>query len=305
MSRKADVSTTFPYESQYVEVLGSRMHYIEQGVGDPILFLHGNPTSSYLWRDIIPHVSVHGRCIAVDLIGMGRSDKPDLPYRFADHARYLDAFIEALGLDRVTLVVHDWGSALGFHWAHRHPERVRGIAFMEAIVAPMTWAGFPKGYKLPFKLMRTAGTGWLMLSVANVFLKQIMPKSIVRKLTAEEQAFYAAPYRTIASRKPIRQWPCEIPIEGEPADVHEVVVAYNAWLQETEIPKLLFTARPGAILRKDLVTWCREKLPNLEVIDLGKGLHYLQEDHPDAIGENIARWYVAAVQVGLRRVNSA
>jgi haloalkane dehalogenase len=241
----------------------------------------------------------------VDLIGMGKSDKPDLPYRFADHARYLDAFIEALGLDRVTLVIHDWGSALGFYWAHRHPERVRGIVFMEAIVSPMHWDAFPKEYKLPFKLMRTAGIGWLMLSVANMFIKQVMPGSVVRKLSAEEQAAYREPFRSIGSRKPVRMWPCEIPIDGEPADVHEVVVAYNQWLQETEVPKLLFAAKPGAILTQDQIAWCREKLPNLETVDLGKGLHYLQEDHPHAIGENIARWYVEAVQVGLRKAERA
>jgi len=300
-----DAHVAYPFDSKSVEVFGSRIHYVDQGVGDPILFLHGNPTSSYLWRNVIPHVSPHGRCVAVDLIGMGKSDKPDLAYRFADHARYLDGFIEALDLDRVTLVVHDWGSALGFHWARRHPERVRGVVFMEAIVAPMTWESIPKNYRLPFRLMRTTGIGWLMLSAGNVFLKQIMPRSILRELTLEERAFYHAPYRSIASRKPIRQWPCEIPIDGEPADVHEGVVAYNAWLQETEIPKLLFFARPGAILGEDLVDWCREHLTNLEVVDLGKGVHYLQEDHPDAIGEHIARWYVEAVQVGLRRVNRA
>ena len=223
---------------------------------------------------------------------------PAVPYTFADHARYLDAFIEGLGLERITLVIHDWGSGLGFHWAKRHPDRVRGIAFMEAILQPSTWAGFPKEFRLPFRMMRTPGVGFLMISVANIFVKQILPQSIVRKLTAEEMEVYSAPYPTIASRRPVRQWPTQIPIDGHPAVMHEIVSAYNAWLQQTDVPKLLLYAQPGAILTPRLVRWCRDSLKNLKTVDLGEGLHYLQEDHPRAIGQHVARWYLDTVQAG-------
>ena len=295
---ESDISSAFPFESRYADVLGSRMHYVEEGEGETVLFLHGQPTSSYLWRNIVPLVSPHARCIAPDLIGMGRSDKPDLAYDFADHARYLDAFIEGLGLERVTLVIHDWGSGLGFHWAKRHPDRVRGIAFMEAILEPSTWAGFPKEFRLPFRMMRTPGVGFLMISVANIFVKQILPQSVVRKLTAEEMEVYSAPYPTIASRRPVRQWPTQIPIDGHPAVMHEIVGAYNAWLQQTDVPKLLLHAQPGAIVTPRLVRWCQDSLKNLETVDLGEGIHYLQEDHPRAIGEHVARWYLDTVQAG-------
>ena len=291
MQPETNVSAAYPYQSHYVDVLGSRMHYIEQGEGSPILFLHGQPTSSYLWRNVIPHVSPHGRCIAPDLIGMGRSDKPDLPYQFADHARYLDAFIDALDLRDVTLVIHDWGSGLGFHWANRHTDRVRGIAFLEAIVRPLTWAGFPANFRIPFRLMRSPGIGWLMISVGNIFVKQILPQSIVRKLSREEQAFYESPFPTIKSRKPVREWPRQLPIDGTPAVMHDIVSKYSAWLQQTPIPKLMFIAKPGAIASDELVKWCKANLANLETVHLGEGLHFLQEDHPRAIGENVARWF--------------
>jgi len=287
----ATISADFPFEPHLVEVLGSKMHYVDEGEGDPVLFLHGNPTSSYLWRNIIPHVSPHARCIAPDLIGMGKSDKPKLAYRFQDHARYLDGFIEELDLKNITLVVHDWGSGLGFHYARRHPDNIKGIAFMEAIIAPMRWKEFPADYKIGFKLFRAPGTGWLMLQAMNAFIKQIMPQSIVRKLTPEEWAHYNAPYPTVASRKPIRQWPCEIPIDGTPADVHEVVASYRAWLEETDLPKLFFHAEPGGIIAAERVPEVEKAFKNMRSVGIGDGVHYLQEDNPHLIGETIAEWY--------------
>ncbi len=191
----------------------------------------------------------------------------------------------------MTLVIHDWGSGLGFHWARRHADRVRGIAFLEAIVKPVTWAGFPAGFRFPFRLMRSPGIGWLMISVGNMFLKQVLPQSIVRKLAKEEQAFYEAPFPTIKSRKPVREWPRQIPIDGTPAVMHDVVSQYSAWLQQTPIPKLMFTAKPGAIMSGEIVKWCEANLANLDTVFLGKGLHFLQEDHPHAIGESVARWF--------------
>jgi haloalkane dehalogenase len=274
-----------------VDVHGSRMYYVEEGEGAPVLFLHGNPTSSYLWRNVIPHVSGGARCIAPDLIGMGRSDKPDIDYRFFDHARYLEGFIEALGLGDVVLVLHDWGSGLGFDWARRHADRVRGLAFMEAILMPVpSWDAFPEGAREMFQAFRTPEVGWDLIAKQNVFVEQALPGSVVRKLSDEEMDAYRAPFPDEASRKPVWRWPNEIPIEGEPADVAEVVGAYSAWLQETEVPKLLFAATPGALIPAPVVEWARSALPNLEVVELGEGIHYVQEDHPEEIGRGIARW---------------
>ena len=293
MTAERSISADFPFTSRFIEVQGSKMHFIEEGEGEPILFLHGNPTSSYLWRNIIPHLTPHARCIAPDLIGMGRSDRPDLEYRFFDHSRYVDGFIEALGLENVTLVLHDWGSGLGFHYARRHATNIRALAFMESIVRPSSWSAFPKDYKVGFRLMRTPGVGWFMISVMNAFVKQILPQAIVRDLSPEETAHYEAPYPTVGSRKPVRQWPCEIPIDGKPADVHSAVADYSRWLQETDLPKLLFHASPGGITDEATLAWCRESFPNLETVDIGDGIHFVQEDNPHRIGLELARWYNA------------
>ena len=288
-----EISADFTFESRYVEIHGSKIHYIDEGAGDPVLFLHGNPTSSYLWRNIIPYLLPHGRCIAPDLIGMGKSDKPDLAYRFFDHVKYIDGFINKLNLSNITLVIHDWGSALGFDYAMRHENNIKGIAFMESLVKPMRWEDFPSDFKMGFKLMRTPRLGWFMISVLNIFITQILPKATIRKLYTEEKAHYAAPYKTVKSRRPVRQWPCEIPIDGQPADVHEIITNYNQWLQESAIPKILFFAAPGGIINEKTVEWCRQNLKNLKVVDIGAGLHYIQEDNPHLIGEELAKWYQA------------
>lgn len=285
------ISADFPFESKYVEIHGSQMHYIDEGAGDPILFLHGNPTSSYLWRNIIPYLVPHGRCLAIDLIGMGKSDKPDLGYRFFDHAKYVEGFIEKLELSALTLVLHDWGSGLGFHYAMRHESNMKGIAFMEAMVKPTMWEDFPRGNQVGFRLFRTPGIGWFMLSVMNMFLTQLMPKMIVRKLSVEENAYYGAPFKTVHSRKPIRQWPCEIPIDGQPSDVHEMMSNYSQKLQVSDLPKILFFGNPGAIINSPDVDWCKQHIKNLEVVDIGEGLHYVQEDNPHMIGRELAKWY--------------
>ena len=293
MNAEREISAEFPYDSKFVTVHGSKMHFIEEGEGDPVLFLHGNPTSSYLWRNIIPYLRPHARCIAPDLIGMGKSDRPDLGYRFFDHAPHVDGFIEAMELENVTLVLHDWGSGLGFHYARRHAGNVRALAFMESIVRPSSWSAFPKDFKLGFRLMRTPGIGWFMISVMNMFVKQILPQAIVRELGTEEKTYYGAPFSTISSRKPVRQWPLEIPIDGKPADMQAVVSDYSRWLQETELPKLLFYASPGGIIEATTLAWCRENLPNLQTVDIGEGIHFVQEDNPHLIGEELANWYQA------------
>ena len=267
------------------------MHYIEEGSGDPILFLHGNPTSSYLWRNIIPHLTPHGRCIAPDLIGMGKSDKIASNYRFADHYKFVKSFIEGLELDNITLVIHDWGSGLGFHYGMENEKKIKGIAFMESIIKPVSWSVFPKDFKMGFKLMRAPFIGWFMVSVMNVFLKQIMPKATHRPLDKEVLDTYKSPYPTIQSRKPIRQWPLEIPIDGKPVDVYKIVDQYSKKLQTSIIPKLLLHAQPGGLITQHEVAWCRDHFPNLQIVNIGPGLHYVQEDNPEAIGRAIAQWY--------------
>jgi haloalkane dehalogenase len=271
-------------------ILDSTIHYRETGTGDPIVFLHGNPTSSYLWRNVIPRLEGEGRCLAPDLIGMGESGKPEIGYRFVDHARYLDAWFDALALSRVTLVVHDWGSALGFHWASRHVERVAAIAFMEAIVKPLTWSEWPEKAREVFQGFRTAGVGEKLIFERNVFIENVLPGSILRKLTAEEMDVYRAPFRDPKSRTPVWRWPNEIPLEGEPKDVVEIVKRYGGWLTASEVPKLLLAFEPGAILGPELVDYCRGHFRNLEIRHLGPGSHFVQEDAPEAIGDAIREW---------------
>jgi haloalkane dehalogenase len=286
-----DISAEFPFESKFVEVQGAKIHYIDEGKGDPVLFLHGNPTSAYLWRNIVPHVTPIARAVAPDLIGMGRSDKPDIPYRFFDHSRYIEGFIQALDLKNITFVIHDWGSALGFNYARRHESNVKGLAFMEAILRPAKWKAFPSGFKIAFKMFRTPVVGWVLISVMNVFVRQILPKAIVRRLSDEEMARYHEPFPTWASRLPVRRWPCEIPIDGHPADVHEAVETYSQWLQQTEIPKILFYASPGGLVPHAMVKWVEKRIKNVKTVDIGKGIHYVQEDNPHQIGAELAEWY--------------
>lgn len=286
-----EISPNFPFSSKYVEVHGSRIHYIDEGAGSPILFLHGNPTSSYLWRNIIPYLVPYGRCIAPDLIGMGRSDKPDIDYRFVDHAKYVEDFIDTMDLKDITLIVHDCGSALGFHYAMRHEDNIRGLAFMEAILKIPSWDEFPKEFKIGFKLFRTPVIGWLMIVGMNIFVEQILPKAIVRDLTEEEMNTYREPYKRFRDRRPVWRWPNEIPIDGSPADVTGIVESYSRKLQESELPKLFFYGNPGGIVTAGMVKWCRKHLKNLITVDIGPGIHYLQEDNPHLIGLELATWF--------------
>ena len=240
----------------------------------------------------------HGRCIAPDLIGMGKSDKPNIDYRFIDHAAYLDQFIETLGLSNITLVIHDWGSALGFHYAQRHPDNIKAICFMEALIMPTPSYEVmgEQGGQL-FKAFRTPGIGEQMLIEQNIFIEQVLPGSVIRQFTAEEMNHYRAPFLDPAHRQPVYRWPNEVPIAGAPADVHNIVASYNQWLQETDLPKLLFYATPGAIIMEPLVGWCQQFLSNLTMIDIGPGVHYLQEDNPHLIGRELAQWVQALAPV--------
>ena len=291
-TNKKVISAAFPFESKYLDIKGSKIHYIEEGEGDPVLFLHGNPTSSYLWRNIIPYVQPQGRCIAPDLIGMGKSDNPDIDYTYAEHYDYLEKFIEKLELKNITLVLHDWGSGLGFHYANTHRDNIKGIAFMEAMVKPLTYKGMPSArLRIAFKMMRTPFIGWLMISVANMFVKKLLPDMIVRKLSQEEIDYYEMPYPTIASRKPLRVWPLEVAINEKPKHTYTIIKAYEKWLKESNIPKLFFYAYPGAIILEDTVEFINNNFSNIKSVDIGKGLHYIQEDNPHLIGEEIAKWY--------------
>ena len=287
-----EITAEYPYTPHFVEVSGSSMQYADEGEGDPILFLHGNPTSSYLWQNIIPHVTSVGRAIAPDLIGMGRSDKPDLDYRFFDHVKYLEGFIEKLGLKNITLVVHDWGSALGFYYAMRHQDNVKGLAFMEAILAPVpSWDMFPQDARELFQGFRTPGVGWDMIVNRNMFVEQVLPMAVVRELSQAEMDHYREPFKEPVSRKPVWRWPNEIPIAGEPQEVVDAVSSYNQWLKQSDLPKLLFHGSPGALVSPQMVEWTKLNLQNLDTVDIGPAIHFLQEDNPDLIGAELAKWY--------------
>jgi haloalkane dehalogenase len=266
-----------------IEVLDSEISYVDIGVGDPIVFLHGNPTSSYLWRNIIPFVSGIGRCLAPDLVGMGRSlPSPRGAYRFIDHARYLDAWFDALNLDaNVTLVLHDWGSALGFHRACRFPEQVRAIAYMEAIVTSRRWDDFPAGRDKFFRALRSAEGERLVLD-ENFFVEGVLPKSIVRTLSEVEMDHYRRPFLNRESRRPTLEWARELPIESNPADVAALVERYGNWLARSPIPKLFINAEPGALLTGRSRDLCRQ-WPNQREVTV-RGIHYVQEDSPVEIG---------------------
>ena len=279
---------------RFVEVLGHQMAYVEEGAGNTIVLLHGNPTSSYLWRSVIPHLAPLGRCIAPDLIGMGDSDKLSSTgpgaYRFVEHRRYLDAFLDALHVaGPATLVVHDWGSALGFDWAARHPDTVAAIAYMEAIVCPVTWDDWPVAAKDIFQAFRSPA-GERMILERNLFVEAVLPASIRRRLTDEEMAEYRRPFSNPGEdRRPTLTWPREIPVDGEPADVVEVVERYAAWLATSaHVRKLFVNAEPGAILTGRQRQLCRS-WPNQTEVTV-PGIHFIQEDSGDQIGAAIASW---------------
>ncbi len=289
-----DISPDYPFAPRYVEVLGARMHYVEAGAGEPILLLHGNPTWSYIWRNIIPHVTSLGRCIAPDLVGYGRSDKPPLEYRWADHVRYLDAFIEVMGLKQVVLVLHDHGSGLGFHYARRHETNVRAIAFFEAIIRPFPWEHFSTPeFRSVFRAFRTGGVGgigWQLLVDHNVFIEELLPQAAMRELSEEELDYYREPFTRPASRLPIWQFARETPIGGEPPDVWQAASSYSRWLQQSPVPKLMLVAEPGALLTAEHVAWATQSIHNLTTVNIGPGLHFLQESTPHQIGREVARW---------------
>lgn len=287
-----EISTAEP-PKKHVTIHGKRMAYVEMGTGDPIVFLHGNPTSSYLWRNIIPHVQDLGRCLAPDLIGMGDSAKLDNAgpgaYRFVDHRRYLDALLDQLGVHHnVTLVVHDWGSALGFDWANRRRKALKGVCYMEAIVRPVTWEEWPDEARGVFQGFRSEN-GEAMVLEKNVFVERVLPGSVIRPLSDEEMRVYRRPFAKAGEdRRPTLTWPREIPIDGEPKDVVGIAQAYSDWLAHSAVPKLFVNAEPGAILTGPQREFCRA-WPNQTEVTV-KGSHFIQEDSPHEIGEALRSW---------------
>lgn len=285
--------STREHPKKSVEVQGRTMTYVEMGQGDPIIFLHGNPTSSYLWRNIMPHLQGMGRCIAPDLIGMGDSDKlpdsgPDR-YRFVEHRQYLDGVLEALGVtDNAIFVIHDWGSALGFDWANRHREAMQGICYMEGIVRPVLWEEWNEASKPVFEGFRSPA-GEKMVLEKNIFVEKVLPGSVLRGLTDAEMAVYRRPFAEAGEdRRPTLTWPRQIPISGEPADVVAIVQDYSDWMAANDLPKLFVNATPGAILTGEVREFCRTWKNQTEVTV--KGSHFIQEDSPDEIGTALADW---------------
>jgi haloalkane dehalogenase len=287
------IAHVFPYQKSYWTVFGRQMAYVSSGSGDPIIFLHGNPTSSYLWRNIIPHVERCARCVAPDLIGMGDSDK--LPesgpgsYTFVKHRRYLDGLLASLGVERnAVLVGHDWGSVLAFDWARRHPSATRGLAYMEALVQPVTWDQWSEGTRTFIKRVRST-EGERMILDENLFVEWLLPARVLRQLTPAEMTEYRRPFLDAGeARRPMLSWPRQLPIEGEPADVVDIVRANGAWLAATPIPKLFVRADPGTI-SQDEIRLCRSWPNTTEVVV--RGLHFIQDDSPVEIGKALASWY--------------
>ncbi|MEM7711383.1 MAG: haloalkane dehalogenase [Pseudomonadota bacterium] len=289
-------SAEFPFEKRTAEVMGSTMAYVDEGEGPAVLFLHGNPTSSYLWRNIIPYVTDDHRAIAPDLIGMGDSGKPDIDYDYDDHAAYLSGLLDQLDLEDVVLVVHDWGSVLGMQIARNEKGtgRIRGIAFMEAGIPPAlpapSYEALGEANAQLFQMLRSP-QGEEMVLGGNFFVEEVLGKiAVATPLSEEVMENYRAPFPTPESRRPTLAWPRQVPIGGEPVETGEVIAANGEWLYSTEIPKLMFSVKPGALMPPPVVDHVRANASNLTHVALGAGVHFVQEDHPDAIGQALAEW---------------
>jgi len=300
------IAVDSPHPVRFVDIDGVRVAYTESGAGDPVVFIHGNPTSSYLWRNVVPYVAGQGRTIALDLPGMGRSAKPARALRFADQVRVFEAFVERLQLRAITLVVHDWGAAIGFDYARRHPELVKGIAFMEGVLPPV----FPQpsfeamGPEMGgmFKALKDPVKGRDMVVGQNMFIEQVLPAFVDRPLGQEEMAAYREPFRDATDREAILMWPQEIPIAGQPADVVARMEEIRRFMTSTSLPMLLLYAEPGVLVPPSLVTWYTTNLHDLETVYIGPGLHFIQEDQPAAIGRALKDWLR---RVALRRQERA
>jgi haloalkane dehalogenase len=289
------ISADYPFAPRYVEVFGSRMHYVDEGEGDPILLVHGNATWSYIWRNVIPHLTPHARCVAPDLIGFGLSDKPDIKYQWIEQAKYLEEFIRKVGLKNVTLVLNDFGISLGQLYAMHHEDNVKGIAFFEGVFK--TFKSLEEAYSPDFrplfKQFRTGGEGgegYKLLVDQNFFIEQLLPRAAGRELTEEELRRYREPFKEVRSRVPIWRFARSVPIGGEPRDVWWIMTETTDWFKRTTLPKLLFYATPGGLVTAEFVEWCRRNLQNLKVVYVGTGIHYLTESTPHVIGRELVEW---------------
>jgi len=299
MTDKKTISAAFPYDPNFQEVLGSKMHYVDEGNKNSkqtFLLLHGNPTSSYLWRNIIPYLTPLGRVVVPDLIGMGRSEKPNIDYTFKDHINYLDAFIEKLALKDIILVIQDWGSGLGFNYANQHRENVLGIAFFEAMVKVSYWKNMSDAVRPMFKKFRDPKEGYEMIVKNNFFINTMLPMMAGRELTDEEMEHYRAPYLEEKHRKPLFIWPSQISFDGVPKFTTDIVQSYNDYHKDSDTPKLMFYANPGLIINPKLAQHVIDTWRNITAIDLGEGKHYLQESHPHEIGEGIVQWFKKTIK---------
>jgi haloalkane dehalogenase len=297
---KKTISAEFPYKSQFINILESNIHYIdinkENNSETTFLFIHGNPTSSYLWRNIIPYVSPLGRTVALDLIGMGKSGKPKIEYTFQDHIEYLNKFIKKLELKNIVLIIHDWGGALGFNYAKNHSKNVKGIVFMETFAKPMEWNDLNFMARWIFKIFRHPIKGQKWNGKYNVFLRFILQASMIRKLSKQEKQTYLEPFKTIESRKPIVKFPQELPFKYEGTLNEKIAIEYFEWLKKSTIPKLLLYANPGVQIQEKQLKFYKNNLKELTTAFIGKGKHYIQEDQPENIGEAIEQWYLINLQ---------
>jgi haloalkane dehalogenase len=291
----SNVSSDYPFTSHYVTVQGSNLHYIDEGQGDVILFLHGMPSWSYLWRNVIPHLSQHARCIALDLIGFGRSDQPDIEFNVNDHIKYVNGFIEQLNLKNILFVAHSWGSVFALDYASQHEENVKGMVFMEPLFSPFaTWDEFNSGRPQVaeiFKKFRTKDVGWDLIVNQDVFVNRIGDGGNLRSFSEEERKCYKQPFESPRSRLPLWRAPQELPIAGEPAHVVKLVENYHAWLKKTALPILLFHVDQGAFLSKEKLNWSKINIKHLTTHDLGEGSYWYIEDYPHTIGKTLLNWY--------------
>lgn len=295
---KKEISSKFPFESRYIEVSGSKMHYVDennQNNADQTTFvcIHGNPTSSYLWRNIIPYLKTQGRVVAFDLIGFGKSDKPNLDYSIATHSKYVDGIIDKLGLQNIVFVIHDWGLALGMSYARRNEEKIKGLVFMEGVLKPMRWSEMAyQPVRTIFRFFRTPGLGKFMNVNLNMFVNMVLLKlGSNREMTNEEKEFYSKPFEEKKYRKPVYLFPQFLPLNGKPQVSFDFVDKNHKWLMTTKLPKLIFHVTPGILIKPKTIEEIKENYANLTDIYLGEATHFIQEDYPHEIGEALVKWY--------------
>lgn len=291
-TKSNSISADFPYESKFASVLGSNIHYIDEGQGNPILFIHGMPTSNYLWRNIVPILSPYARCIAPDLIGMGKSDLPNIDYRVFDHIDYIEAFINELNLTDITFVLHGWGSVIGFELAMRYPERTKGIAFLESHVKPVVdWSMISLPVQELSVVLSAPDGGYDVIMYSNYFVNKVLPSGVLRRLSDVEMQHYREPFNRIGGCKPLWQYIQDMPLGDGPKDVVDLITNYSKKLEVSTIPKLMMFGVPGYVTTIATVQWARDNLPNLTLVDVGDALHYAQETNPVRIGSELKNWF--------------